>query len=81
MSEEFINEELATGSGGLRSLGMKRSLVVKLVKGSEGGSLVGHRDHEMPAWFNSPAVPSSLSSGMGTGQLALAQDECCWLWC
>ena len=75
MGEEFVNEEPATESGGLRSLRMETSLVAKPVKGDEGRSLVGLREHEVSARFNSPAVPSSAPSEVGTGKLALAQEE------
>ena len=77
MSEEFVNEEPATGSGGFRSLRMKRSLVPKPVKGGQSRSLVGFREHEVHARFNAPAVLSSVPSEVGTGKLALAQEECC----
>ena len=75
MSEEFVNEEPKTGSECLRFMRMKISLMAKTVEGSEHRSLVGHREHEVRTWFNSPAVPSSAPSGLQR-KLALAQDGC-----
>ena len=74
MSEEFVNEEPTTGSRCLQNLRMKISLMAKTVEGGESTSLVGHREHGVPTWFNSPAVPSSAPSV--TCKLALSQDEC-----
>ena len=64
-------------AGDLRFFQMKRSSVAKLVKGGEGSSLVGLRERELPTRSNSPAVSASARSGLGTGKLALAQEECC----
>ena len=75
MTEEFANEEPATGWGFAIFVQMKRSLAAKLVKGGE--SLVGLRERELLARSNSPAVSASALSGLGTGKLALAQEECC----
>ena len=57
-----------TGGGGVQSLGMKRPLVVKPVERGGGRTLVGLSDREavMRSIDNSPAVPSSASSGLGT---------------
>ena len=49
MGEELVDEGPATGGGGLRSLRMKRPLVVKPVEGVGGRSLVGLGEREVAA--------------------------------
>ena len=78
-SSSMRNRQRAVGDCDLCE--MKRSFVAKPVKSGEGWSLVGLREYELTALFNHPAVPSSLSSWLGTGKFAFAQDECLWLWC
>ena len=63
---------------GLRSLRMKRPLVVEPVDDGRGRTLVGLGECEVPARSNSDSTVEHAVR-LGTDNLALAKDECCWL--
>ncbi len=48
VGEEFVDEGPATGGGGLRSLRIKRPLVLKPAGGGGGSSLIGLGEREVP---------------------------------
>ena len=54
---------------------MNRPMMVKLIEGGRGRTLVRLGEREVSARSNSPAVPSSATSELGTDKLALAQDD------
>ena len=73
MGEELVDESPVMGGGGLRSLRMKRPLMVKHIEGGGGSSLVRLGERGAPARSNSPAVRSSATLELGR--------RYCWLQC